>query len=249
MQLAAHAPPPRASKQFLTNPTSISIRSASDSDMFQQQAPSTVGRVSGDRSPASVAAESPGGGPCLSAVLPHMMAKYAGVYNKHGRIGIYTPDERQAILRRFHEKRLRRVWTKKIRYNCRKSLADKRIRVKGRFVKKEELEAMLAAEGISDGASTAESDSGSEAGADRKRSRSDSVSSTGSAAAGPAPKSRRVKPDLPLAPQKASKGGPTEIHLAPRIKIQVPAQKQRQPKPQASEEPSRARFRRHSIAF
>ena len=39
------------------------------------------------------------------------------------------------IIQRFREKRLRRNWAKKIRYTCRKNLADRRIRVKGRFVK------------------------------------------------------------------------------------------------------------------
>lgn len=78
-------------------------------------------------------------------VLPHSLDKYKEVYNKHGRIGIYTPAERAAIISRFHSKRSRRVWNKKIRYNCRKSLADRRMRVKGRFVKRStEAEARLS---------------------------------------------------------------------------------------------------------
>eukprot|EP00566_Odontella_aurita_P012369 CAMPEP_0113545104 /NCGR_PEP_ID=MMETSP0015_2-20120614/11077_1 /TAXON_ID=2838 /ORGANISM="Odontella" /LENGTH=489 /DNA_ID=CAMNT_0000445435 /DNA_START=322 /DNA_END=1791 /DNA_ORIENTATION=- /assembly_acc=CAM_ASM_000160 len=68
--------------------------------------------------------------------LPHSLAKYKQVYNKNGRIGIYTPAERAAIIAKFNSKRSRRVWNKKIRYNCRKNLADRRMRVKGRFVKR-----------------------------------------------------------------------------------------------------------------
>lgn len=47
--------------------------------------------------------------------LPHMLAKYASIYNKGGRIGIYTREERDAIIQRFREKKTRRVWAKKIR--------------------------------------------------------------------------------------------------------------------------------------
>eukprot|EP01039_Chlorochromonas_danica_P008214 gene8214-9061_t len=68
-------------------------------------------------------------------VVPDFLAKYADVINKNGRVGIYTKEERAAIVARFHEKRKRRVWQKRIRYVCRKSLADRRLRVKGRFVK------------------------------------------------------------------------------------------------------------------
>ena len=62
------------------------------------------------------------------------------VYNKNGRIGIYTPTERAAIIQKFTAKRARRVWHKKIRYNCRKNQADHRMRVKGRFVKRSVIE-------------------------------------------------------------------------------------------------------------
>lgn len=62
------------------------------------------------------------------------------MYSRNGRIGIYTPCERAAIIARFNDKRTRRNWNKKIRYNCRKSLADRRLRVKGRFVKRSEQE-------------------------------------------------------------------------------------------------------------
>jgi hypothetical protein len=68
------------------------------------------------------------------------------VYNKNGRIGIYTPAERAAIIARFQSKRSRRVWNKKIRYNCRKNLADRRLRVKGRFVKRSTLESHISEE-------------------------------------------------------------------------------------------------------
>ena len=63
----------------------------------------------------------------------------------NGRIGIYTAAERAAIIARFQRKRSRRVWNKKIRYGCRKSLADRRLRVKGRFVKRSEQEQLARA--------------------------------------------------------------------------------------------------------
>ena len=66
-------------------------------------------------------------------VLPQVLEEgvdYSAIYNKNGRIGIYTREERQHIIARFHDKKRRRVWKKKIRYHCRKDLADRRVRVK-----------------------------------------------------------------------------------------------------------------------
>lgn len=51
-------------------------------------------------------------------------------------IGTLTSEQRQARIQRFLAKRKHRVWTKKISYDCRKRVADSRLRVKGRFVTK-----------------------------------------------------------------------------------------------------------------
>jgi hypothetical protein len=54
------------------------------------------------------------------------------------KVGIYGPEERKARIARFLEKRRSRVWAKKVKYDVRKNFADSRMRVKGRFVKKED---------------------------------------------------------------------------------------------------------------
>lgn len=54
------------------------------------------------------------------------------------KIGRLTIDERQRRIDNYREKRSRRVWEKRINYNCRKRVADKRLRIKGRFVSKAE---------------------------------------------------------------------------------------------------------------
>lgn len=63
------------------------------------------------------------------------------------RADLYSRDERAMKLQRYREKRARRVWNKRVLYQVRKTFADGRPRVGGRFIKKtdEQLEAAKAA--------------------------------------------------------------------------------------------------------
>ena len=54
------------------------------------------------------------------------------------RVGTLSYEERQTKLQRYREKKKNRVWSKKINYNCRKKVAENRLRIKGRFVTKEQ---------------------------------------------------------------------------------------------------------------
>jgi hypothetical protein len=53
-------------------------------------------------------------------------------------VGAYSPESRKIRIDRFLAKRDHRVWVKKVKYDVRKNFADSRLRVKGRFVKKED---------------------------------------------------------------------------------------------------------------
>jgi len=55
-----------------------------------------------------------------------------------GWIGAYSPESRKVRIERFLSKRNHRIWTKTVKYDVRKNFADSRLRVKGRFVKKED---------------------------------------------------------------------------------------------------------------
>jgi len=54
------------------------------------------------------------------------------------KIGHYSLEERRRLIDRFLQKRHRRIWRKRVKYDVRKSFADSRLRVKGRFVRKED---------------------------------------------------------------------------------------------------------------
>ncbi len=75
------------------------------------------------------------------ACPPSLMQKFGKIYNTFGRVGIYTPQQRLLIMNRYRTKRTNRQWKKVVRYDCRKNLADTRLRIKGRFVRRDSEEA------------------------------------------------------------------------------------------------------------
>jgi hypothetical protein len=47
-----------------------------------------------------------------------------------GYIGAYSPEQRRLRIEKFLEKRAKRVWTRKVKYDVRKNFADSRLRIK-----------------------------------------------------------------------------------------------------------------------
>ncbi|XVE59172.1 hypothetical protein DITRI_Ditri05aG0024300 [Diplodiscus trichospermus] len=52
----------------------------------------------------------------------------------------YSPEEKKERIQRYRTKRTLRNFNKKIKYTCRKTLADRRPRIRGRFARNEEME-------------------------------------------------------------------------------------------------------------
>jgi hypothetical protein len=68
------------------------------------------------------------------------------------KVGQITLEERQKKVYRYIEKKRRRHYAKKVGYECRKRVADNRIRVKGRFISKEEAAKLLRQQECENGA-------------------------------------------------------------------------------------------------
>jgi len=65
------------------------------------------------------------------------------------KIGPLTVEERRVKVEQYLKKRKERTWNKRINYDCRKRVADSRLRFKGRFVTKTQASAMLKEVGVS----------------------------------------------------------------------------------------------------
>lgn len=75
----------------------------------------------------------------FSEVKPLMMVqKTQNTMHSANKIGTITVEERRQKVLKFLEKRKNRIFKKRISYACRKRVADSRVRVKGRFVTKEQ---------------------------------------------------------------------------------------------------------------
>eukprot|EP01017_Pseudomicrothorax_dubius_P049939 TRINITY_DN9365_c0_g1_i2.p1 TRINITY_DN9365_c0_g1~~TRINITY_DN9365_c0_g1_i2.p1 ORF type:complete len:308 (+),score=73.62 TRINITY_DN9365_c0_g1_i2:64-987(+) len=59
------------------------------------------------------------------------------------KIGGLTVEERKIKVEKYLQKRKHRSWNKKISYDCRKRVAESRLRIKGRFVTKEQAVGVL----------------------------------------------------------------------------------------------------------
>jgi len=76
-------------------------------------------------------------------------------YNRNGNIGVYSPMERASLLKKFMAKRKKRRWNKVVAYECRKNLAQRRVRIKGRFIKRDPKAESSASAPIEDNAPNA----------------------------------------------------------------------------------------------
>ncbi|KAI7742667.1 hypothetical protein M8C21_011200 [Ambrosia artemisiifolia] len=62
----------------------------------------------------------------------------------------YSPDEKKERIERYRNKKSQRNFTKKIKYVCRKTLADSRPRIRGRFARNDEIEKAMEHQCTSD---------------------------------------------------------------------------------------------------
>lgn len=92
------------------------------------------------------------------APTPLHLDQVASAEQTEKKIGIYSPRARRELLRKYMAKRAKRLSQRTVRYRVRKTLANARPRVKGRFVKTQQplTAALVEAMGVSDDAEHAD---------------------------------------------------------------------------------------------
>ncbi|XP_075497575.1 uncharacterized protein LOC142534597 [Primulina tabacum] len=67
------------------------------------------------------------------------MASESSIMESMNRANPYSPEEKKERIERYRSKKNLRNFNKKIKYECRKTLADSRPRIRGRFARNDEL--------------------------------------------------------------------------------------------------------------
>lgn len=142
----AHAPSPPSPSAIAAAAAAVSVLVGTRDTITEDGSPNVPGA---SNLSSSYTVSSPAG---KLSVVPD--AQMASAY----RIGRYTPAERRIRLERYREKRANRNYNRRVKYDCRKMIADKRRRVQGRFVKREEELALAAGNEIADSSSADRAD-------------------------------------------------------------------------------------------
>ncbi|CAI9776718.1 unnamed protein product [Fraxinus pennsylvanica] len=74
--------------------------------------------------------------------LNSAMANEVSIIEGMNKACRYSPEEKKERIERYRNKRNLRNFNKKIKYECRKTLADSRPRIRGRFTKNDEIDKM-----------------------------------------------------------------------------------------------------------
>ncbi|PIM99943.1 hypothetical protein CDL12_27554 [Handroanthus impetiginosus] len=69
-----------------------------------------------------------------------MLVNENSIIESMNRASPYSPEEKKERIERYRSKRNLRNFNKKIKYECRKTLADRRPRIRGRFARNDEIE-------------------------------------------------------------------------------------------------------------
>lgn len=77
----------------------------------------------------------------IQSILSTLIKGIDQAFNRN--VGSLTFEQRRKKLVKYMEKKRRRVWRKKVNYDCRKKVADGRLRIKGKFVTYEQAREQL----------------------------------------------------------------------------------------------------------